>query len=108
MQAYLISKNSISKRSIEFATQSAKNYSIILCGDFNLPGIDWSTHDVAQDTQNKQQCQCLLDFVDDFYFTQLVHVPTRCTPTTANTLDLILTTKPDLLSDIAQCHTWYL
>ena len=56
---------------------------------------------MAQNAQNKQQCQCLLDIVDDFYFTQLVHVPTCCTPTAANTLDLILTTKPDLLSDIA-------
>ena len=56
---------------------------------------------MAQNAQNKQQCQWLLDIVDDFYFTQLVHVPKCCTPTVANILGLVLITKPEFLSDIS-------
>ena len=62
--------------------------SIIVCGDFNLPDIDWNT-EVA--VKNDLIHLFFAKTVKDNYLHQLVDFPTRLN----NTLDLLLTTIPN-------------
>ncbi|EDO37639.1 predicted protein [Nematostella vectensis] len=86
--------------SLSKVVQSAGNRHIILTGDFNLPSIDWVTSNVPYGAKDVNLCKRLLDIAHDFHLEQLVHEPTRYGPTSANTLDLVFSSKPDLLSDI--------
>ena len=63
--------------------------SLVIIGDFNYPGINWSEHTADPDSQR------LLDWVLDKGFTQHIDYPTR----ERNTLDLILTSEPDMLDE---------
>ena len=67
------------------------NFPLVLCGDFNVPDIDWSlvTPKVSSPV-NSTFC----NIVADNFLTQLVHLPTR----SENTLDLILTNCPNSVS----------
>ena len=69
---------------------------IILGGDFNLPGVDWHTNTVKSYAQTPSLCALLLDIVQDNGLTQLVHEPTRKN----NILDLVLTNNPTLFNNI--------
>ena len=80
--------------------QQAKNHTVVLAGDFNLLGINWGLSSTRTDARDHQQCQYLLDIINDYHLTQLVDEPTRTTETTASILDLILTSKPALVEDI--------
>jgi hypothetical protein len=65
---------------------------IIIGGDFNLPGIDWSINSIRPYAQQSAHCRCLLDIVQDTGLEQLVHEPTR----NDNLLDLIFTNNATL------------
>ena len=73
---------------------------ILLTGDFNLPSISWSddnytiqsTPAYGTEVNNK-----MLDIVNDHSLSQHVHEPTR----EDNTLDLVFTTKPDMITDVS-------
>lgn len=72
---------------------------IILLGDFNYPSIKWSTtpptvHPFSSEGND------FINLCSEFNFSQLVDQPTRITSTSANILDLVLTTCPDLVSSI--------
>ena len=86
---------------VEKATGAAKNHPVILTGDLNLPSIDWSLDNVTQNAYDRQHCQYLLDIMNNFHLNQLVNEPTRCTPSTANILDLVFTTKPALVKNLS-------
>ena len=58
-------------------------YPIILCGDFNLPQIDWST---VTPGISSPVSTLLCSIVNDNFLTQMVNFPTR----QDNILDLIL------------------
>ena len=64
-----------------------------VCGDFNLPHIDWCTG-VA--VNNDSIHSYFSKTVKDNYLSQLVDFPTRCN----NTLDLVLTNIPDKVINI--------
>ncbi len=64
-----------------------------MCGDFNLPHIDWSTG-VA--TNNDSIHNFFTKTVKDNYLRQLVDFPTRIN----NTLDLLFTNIPDKVTNI--------
>ena len=66
---------------------------IIICGDFNLPDIDWSTS-IASSSESLHNY--FTKFVKDNYLWQLVHFPTR----NNNILDLILTNIPDKIHNL--------
>ena len=67
------------------------NYSVILLGDFNLPGIDWNTHKSLPPPDPIQ-----LSFFEFFYSSGLVQL--NLLPTRNNAiLDLILTTETYLI-----------
>ncbi len=72
----------------------------VLGGDFNLPSIQWDNGTIEDRPQYGQNVnQIGLDIINNCFLTQMVHEPTRG----RNTLDLILTTTPDLVSNTLVC-----
>lgn len=73
---------------------------IVLLGDFNFPNICWSGLYPVLDPFSSAG-QNFLNLCTCFNFTQIVKQPTRCTGTCSNTLDLILSTHPELVTSIS-------
>lgn len=71
---------------------------IFLLGNFNFPAISWEDHPVV--TNGSSECLAFLYLCNTFHLTQIVKTPTRVTTTSANVLDLILTTVPDFFSSL--------
>ena len=69
------------------------NQTIVLGGDFNLPGIDWDNGVVNPKAANKSQCELLLSSLDTHALAQIHKEPTR----EENILDLLITNKPGLI-----------
>ena len=80
------------KKSLRHASQFNFDQ-IIMCGDFNLPDIDWSTG-IASSSESLHNY--FTKFVKDNYLWQLVNFPTR----NNNILDLILTNIPDKIHNL--------
>ena len=68
------------------------NLRLVLCGDFNVPDIDWSLNAPKVQSSNSTFC----DIVGNNFLTQLVHLPTR----DDHILDLILTNHPNSISSV--------
>ena len=66
---------------------------VIICGDFNVPDMDWVTTSPRVTTP---VTDALCQFVHDNFLSQLVSGPTRGD----NVLDLLLTTHPDIASSV--------
>ena len=81
------------KKTLQLIRSQKKFDQLIVCGDFNLPNIDWNTG-VA--TNNNIINQHFTKTVKDHYLWQLVNFPTRG----ENTLDLILTNIPDKIQNV--------
>lgn len=73
--------------------------SVFLLGDFNYPNISWPPVASTSPVHNTEHCN-FLNLCSTFSLTQLVTCPTRVTDSTANILDLVLTSRPDLTSPI--------
>ena len=72
----------------------------ILGGDVHLPSIQCDIRTIKDWPQYGQNVnQISLDIINNCLLTQMVHEPTRG----RNTLDLILTTPPDLVSNTMVC-----
>ena len=69
------------------------NQTIVLGGDFNLPGIDWDNGVVNPKATNKSQCELLLSSLNTHALAQIHKEPTR----EENILDLLITNKPGLI-----------
>ena len=69
------------------------NQTIVLGGDFNLPGIDWDNGVVNPKAAHKSQCELLLSSLDTHALAKIHKEPTR----EENILDLLLTNKPGLI-----------
>lgn len=48
---------------------------MILCGDFNVPCVDWNS--LSPTGRDRALCDALIDLVVSFHLTQVVHPPTR-------------------------------
>ena len=66
--------------------------SVILCGDFNFPDIDWNLL-----SGSSFQSNAFCEFVYHFNLSQLILSPTHIH---GNVLDLVLTNDPNLVSNI--------
>ena len=71
------------------------NSPVVLCGDFNMPGIDWSNLSPSPNA-NSKEAVLLCDIVSDFSLQQLVLEETRGT----NILDLLLTNMADYFKGV--------
>ena len=74
-------------------TAGCLNQTIVLGGDFNLPGIDWDNGVVNPKAANKSQCELLLSSLDTHALAQIHKEPTW----EENILDLLITNKPGLI-----------
>ena len=75
------------------------NGRLLLCGDFNLPRVDWANNFV-NDTENSIS-QLFLDRFNDLYLCQHVSEPTRQRGTdTPHCLDLVLTSNEVNVSNV--------
>lgn len=68
---------------------------LFLLGDFNFPKINWSTTSPVV-CDSSCETKAFVKLCTDFNFSQLISEPTR----SANTLDLVLTTAPDLVHEL--------
>jgi len=71
------------------------NRFMLLMGDFNYPDIDWASHSVSPSATSGSSE--FFKLVEDQFLTQHVLSPTRGDAI----LDLILTTEPDLISNVS-------
>ena len=77
---------------VNFLSSKIENENkLILFGDLNYPGINWSTFAVENPSE-----RLFVDLVNENYLHQCVEAPTRGN----NILDLILSTDDDLISDV--------
>ena len=79
-------------KSLDLMPKNSKQ-TIVLGGDFSLPGIDWDTGVVSPKAANKSKCELLLSSPDTHALAQIHKEPTR----EENILDLRFTNKPGLI-----------
>ena len=72
-----------------------KNTPMWICGDFNLPDIDWKTKEIVGHQYPKELNESFLDIFDTCNLTQHVDFTTR----KESTLDLLLTNRPGLIEN---------
>ena len=65
---------------------------MILCGDFDLPDIDWSRGNPSP-TINSREAILMCDLISDFNLQQLVMESTR----EKNILELLITNRVDII-----------
>ena len=79
--SYYNPKTSDSESMTEFETSvqraAANNPCLLIGGDFNLPGWNWTNKTLHSGTQHAQQHYYFSDILDDHGLTQLVQEPTR-------------------------------
>lgn len=80
-------------------TKSYPNTPVLLFGDFNFPSIAWSN--LASTLSKSNMASEFVNTCLTFGLSQVVNNPTRTTDHSDNILDLILTSHPENLSDIA-------
>ena len=71
---------------------------LIIGGDFNLPGVDWTNNTCKPHAASPALCNTLIDIAQDNGLEQIVDEPTRGD----NILDLLFTNNPTLINN-AQC-----
>ena len=71
--------------------------SLVICGDFNLPVVNWGTN--VQDNTNSRT-RCMTSLMEELFLTQIVNVPTR----EGNILDLCFVNNMDL---IVNTEVWW-
>ena len=70
---------------------------LIVGGDFNAPGIDWTTNTVKPEGPLKGMCSRLIDILALNQLQQMVHEATRL----KSILDLFCTNKPGLVKNVS-------
>ena len=82
--------------SLHQLNETTNNPTILLTGDFNLPGIDWSENLVKHSSPFRAIHEYSLEILQDHGLQQLVTFPTRY----FNTLDLVSSNKPSTILNI--------
>jgi len=76
-----------------------KHSHLLLCGDFNLPEIDWSSE--TTNTSDNHIAYRFLESIRDCYLSQHVTQPTHHRgDQKANTLDLLFSNEEDMITDL--------
>ena len=73
---------------------------LMICGDFNLPLIDWNSH-LSRDAENSLS-NLFLEMVEDQNWFQHVKNSTRFRGSQNSCLDLILTNEEYMVSDVQE------
>lgn len=96
---YLPPKKASNAKSISLlcsllAELSAENFQVLICGDFNFPGIFWTNNGCSS---SKTSENIFIEFFTQLHLSQFITVPTRGT----NILDLLFSNEKDLVFDIS-------
>ena len=81
-------------------TASVPHDFLMICGDFNLPSIDWRTNQV-QDGQSSFTA-AFLETVEDMNLFQHVKGPTRFRGTQNSCLDLVFTNEETMVNEVTE------
>ena len=73
---------------------------LMICGDFNLPMIDWTSHQ-SRDAENSLS-NCLLEIVEDQNWFQHVQKSTRFRGSQNSCLDLIFTNEENMVNNVLE------
>ena len=78
--------------------QSKTNYGLLICGDFDLPMIEWNTEGGTTKDSPDYNAQDFIDTLDDCFLTQFVVEPTFQTDDSSskNILDLVISDCPKM------------
>ena len=62
------------------AVNEKGNYHLIVCGDFNCPDIEWSSHSIGTGAADKATQEALIDIISQHHsLTQMQEEPTHKT-----------------------------
>ena len=86
------------------AVNEKGNRHLIVCGDFNCPDIEWSSHSIGTGVADKATQETLVDIAQHHSLTQMQEEPTR----QQNILDLTFTNIPSLIKKTALSSPAYL
>ena len=93
-------QNSLLYESILSITENRSH--VLLCGDFNQPGIDWENETTPGGTEN--QAYSFMEFVRDSYFIQHIRQPTHYRGNQSPTLiDLVFSNEDQMVRNIKHC-----
>ena len=79
---------------------TVKHEYLMICGDFNLPLINWSSHQSADSESSLSSC--FLEMVEDLDLFQHVQNSTRFRGSQNSCLDLIFTNEENMVNDIQE------
>ena len=75
---------------------------VMMCGDFNLPFVNWSIGSLSGSTLHMQrQAEALIDFMNEYCLQQWLTEPTRIN----NILDLFMTNNSSILCQVIVLDT---
>lgn len=80
--------------------RSLSGKDVLVMGDFNLPGIDWNSHNIPVNCIKSKESELFLDVMDDLFLYQHVHEPTRHGAGENSIVDLVFSMDETLISDI--------
>ena len=92
-------ESTIQKIDLDIESLGTPLPTVIMCGDFNFPNIEWRNNigDIRSSTFDmRQQAGILLEFMEKYCLVQYVTEPTRLN----NILDLFMSNNEDLIRDI--------
>ena len=84
-------------KSIELFISRLKNVELLLCGDLNLPSVDWSSETVESGKSDKKCAEAFLQFMNKHLLSQHVLENTR---ENKNILDIIVTNHPESIHSV--------
>jgi hypothetical protein len=76
------------------------NAELVICGDFNLPDINWETFSISGNSASKILSQNFLEFLMSHSLDQVVTDITRVKTVGGNILDLVITNIPHKFSSL--------
>ena len=85
----------------EIQQKHGDQHDLWLCGDFNLPDVNWENHQVMAGATRARQSEFMLEICHKFNMDQIQLEPTRITRTTANVLDLFFTSNSSLIDEVS-------
>ena len=95
-------KHALSDVSQAIDSLGAPMPSVIMCGDFNLPSVDWTSGTIGSCTiEIQRQAGALFEFMNQYCLQQMVSQPTRVN----NILDLFMTNNPEIVWNMEVVNT---
>ena len=76
-------------------------HDVIIAGDFNAPNISWDNLDASANLSSSSSSKKLIELTQEYNLMQFVKEPTRRQGNSSNTLDLVLSNRPDIICNVS-------